>query len=66
MSKIYKLKLLQDKIKIINNKYPNLNYGACGTFSYYLSETLDKLGIDNQIVYIKEKIKLLDFIQMIT
>lgn len=50
-----KLGLLQNQIKSINDKFEKINYGGCGTFSYYVSEILDKYGIDNQIVYLEEK-----------
>jgi hypothetical protein len=45
---------LKGKISEINNKYPNINYGGCGTFSYHLHKVLkDKYDIDTEIVYIK-------------
>jgi hypothetical protein len=38
----------------LNEKYPNINYGGCGTFSYHLYKVLkDKYNIDTEIVYIK-------------
>jgi len=43
------------KIKEINSKYPMIDFGGCGTFSYHLSEKLDSENIPNQIVYIPEK-----------
>ena len=43
-----------DKLHTINDKYPNINYGGCGTFSYYLSKNIkDKYNIDTEIFYIK-------------
>lgn len=46
---------LLTEIKKINNKYPLIDWGGCGTFSYHLSEKLNSLGIENQIVYTLEK-----------
>jgi hypothetical protein len=40
-----------------NQKYPNINNGGCGTFSYHLSNILSKYGINNEIVY-KEEINV--------
>ena len=38
----------------LNNKYPNINYGGCGTFSYHLHKALkEKYNINTEIVYIK-------------
>lgn len=49
-----KVSNIVDKIKLINNKYPSINYGGCGTFSYYLNKVLkDKYNLDSEIVYIK-------------
>jgi hypothetical protein len=43
---------LQQEILKINDKYPNINYGGCGTFSYHLHKTLkDKYNIDTEICY---------------
>ena len=45
-----------DKLPTINDKYPNINYGGCGTFSYYLSKNIkDKYNIDTEIYYIKSE-----------
>lgn len=49
------LEKMLSEIKKINNKYPKIDWGGCGTFSYHLSEKLNKLNIKNQIVYIPEK-----------
>lgn len=46
---------LLEEIEKINNKYPKIDWGGCGTFSYHLSEKLNKSNIRNQIVYIPEK-----------
>lgn len=46
---------ISSEIKKINHKYPMINWGGCGTFSYYLSEKLNNENIPNQIVYIPEK-----------
>jgi len=41
-------------IEHINQKYPSINYGGCGTFSYHLSKLLhEKHGIKSEIVYIE-------------
>jgi len=41
------------KIQEINKRYPNINYGGCGAFSYYLHQTLKKkYGQEVSIVYI--------------
>ena len=50
-----KLGLLQNQLNLISSKFPKINYGGCGTFSYYVSEILDKHNINNQIVYFEEK-----------
>ena len=50
--KIKKYHLLK-KIKKINTKYPNINYGGCGYFSFYLhNHLLEKYNINTEIVYI--------------
>jgi hypothetical protein len=50
------LNSLEKQILHINQKYDNkIDWGGCGTFSYYLSDTLDRNGIPNQIVYIEEE-----------
>lgn len=49
------IEILLPEIKKINNKYPKIDWGGCGTFSYHLSEKLNKLNIKNQIVYTPEK-----------
>lgn len=46
---------ISSEIKKINHKYPMIDWGGCGTFSYFLSEKLDSEKIPNQIVYIPEK-----------
>src|ERR1035437_2719513 len=47
------LNFLNEKIQLINSKYPNINYGGCGTFSYHLSEHLEKkYNLKSEIVYI--------------
>ena len=46
---------LLPEIEKINTKYPKIDWGGCGTFSYHLSEKLNKLNVKNQIVYIPEK-----------
>lgn len=46
---------LLSEIQYLNNKYPNIDWGGCGTFSYYLSEKLNNMNIPNEIVYIPEK-----------
>lgn len=44
---------LRQEILKINEKYPNINYGGCGTFSYHLHKTLkDKYNIKTEICYI--------------
>lgn len=44
---------ISHKISIINNKYKNIEHGGCGTFSYYLHQSLKiNYGIDTEIVYI--------------
>lgn len=44
---------LRQEILKINTKYPYINYGGCGTFSYYLQKTLkDKYNIDTEICYV--------------
>jgi len=50
-----KLIILQKNLSEINQKYHHIDYGGCGTFSYYVSEILDKHNIKNQIVYLEEK-----------
>lgn len=41
-------------IKLLNDKYPNIDYGGCGIFSYYLSKILlDKYNINSEIFYIE-------------
>jgi hypothetical protein len=53
MKKFKKYHLLK-KIKDLNSKYPNINYGGCGYFSYYLhSHLLEKYNINTEIVYIE-------------
>lgn len=49
------IEILLPEIKKINNKYPKIDWGGCGTFSYHLSEKLNELNIKNQIVYTPEK-----------
>ena len=57
MTDVYiKIRKLRKQIKLLNNKYPNINNGACGTFSYYISKVLDKYDIKHDIVYSKEEI----------
>lgn len=46
---------LLEEIEKINNKYPKIDWGGCGTFSYHLSEKLNNLNVKNQIVYVPEK-----------
>ena len=46
---------LLPEIEKINIKYSKIDWGGCGTFSYHLSEKLNKLNVKNQIVYIPEK-----------
>lgn len=46
---------LISEIEIINNKYPKIDWGGCGTFSYHLSKKLNELSIENEIVYLPEK-----------
>lgn len=44
---------LKYKINEINEKYPNINYGGCGTFSYYLYKVLkEKYDVNTEIVYV--------------
>jgi hypothetical protein len=43
------------EIQRLNQKYPKIDWGGCGTFSYYLSEKLTNMNIPNEIVYIPEK-----------
>lgn len=50
-----KLKCLQEQINLVKQNYERINYGGCGTFSYYVSEILDKYNIKNQIVFLEEK-----------
>ena len=50
-----KLKNLKNKLMEINHNHPKIDWGGCGTFSYYVSNVLDEIGINNQIVYIEEK-----------
>ena len=38
-----------------NRKYPDIDNGGCGTFSYHVSNLLDSYGIKNEIVYAEEK-----------
>lgn len=45
---------LADGISTLNQKYKNIDWGGCGTFSYYLSEKLNNMGINNEIVYVPE------------
>ena len=43
---------LMPSILNLNKKYPNINYGGCGTFSYFLHKTLkDKKNIISEFVY---------------
>ena len=38
----------------INQKYPHINFGGCGTFSYYLGSVIqEKFNIDPEYVYIE-------------
>ena len=38
----------------INQKYPDINFGGCGTFSYYLGSVIqEKFNIDPEYVYIE-------------
>ena len=49
------INLLRTQIEHLNNKYPKIDYGACGTFSYYLSEVLEQYNILHNIIYSVEK-----------
>lgn len=49
------IKSLESEIKKINHKYPMIDWGGCGTFSYHLSRKLDSENISNEIVYIPEE-----------
>lgn len=51
---LFGLNKLQQQINQINRKYTNINYGACGIFSYYLSIVLENNKIINRIVYTPE------------
>lgn len=45
---------LKSKIENINCKFPNINYGGCGTFSYHLQKVLShKYNVSTEIYYIK-------------
>lgn len=47
------INLLADRISNINQKYSSINYGGCGTFSFYLNKSLkENYNIDTDIVYI--------------
>ena len=47
---------LERQILNINSKYDNkIDWGGCGTFSYALSEVLDKNSIPHEIVYVPEE-----------
>ena len=49
-----KIRYLQEQIDLIKQKYEKIDHGGCGTFSYYISEILDRSGIENQILYLEE------------
>jgi hypothetical protein len=42
-------------INYLNRKYPQIDWGGCGVFAYYLSNLLDINGIPNQINFVPEK-----------
>jgi hypothetical protein len=47
------LNYLKHRVFEINNKYPNINYGGCGTFSYHLYQVLkNKYNTIAEIVYV--------------
>ncbi len=49
-------KKINDSLNFINKKYPHINYGGCGLFAYYLSETLEhKYDFETEIFYIPYK-----------
>ena len=50
-----KLKILQNRIAELNKIHPKIDWGGCGTFSYYISDILDKNNIKNEIIYVIEK-----------
>lgn len=51
MNKLVIAQHIAAKISHINNKYKNINYGGCGTFSYYLYHALKiNYDIDSEIV----------------
>lgn len=44
---------LKIKIEELNNYFPNINYGGCGTFSYHLNKVLkDKYAIESNLYYL--------------
>lgn len=49
-----KLGILHTNLLSIKDRYEKINHGGCGTFSYYVSELLDKYNIENEVVYIEE------------
>jgi hypothetical protein len=41
-------------LPIINQRYPNISYGGCGTFSYHLGNSIqEKFNIEPEFVYIE-------------
>jgi hypothetical protein len=50
-----KLDKIKNSILPLNKIHNKINYGGCGTFSYYLSSKLEELHIEHKIVYLKEK-----------
>lgn len=46
---------INKNLPTINDKYPNISFGGCGTFSYYLAQNLkDKYNINTEFIYIKD------------
>lgn len=53
MKQIQTIQAILKGIQSINNHIPFIEYGGCGTFSYYLHNHLkDKYNIDSEIVYL--------------
>jgi hypothetical protein len=48
------IQTILEKLPEINNKFANINYGGCGTFSYHLYNNIkQKYNIEPEIYYIK-------------
>jgi len=47
--------ILISKLKVISDSVDNINNGGCGFFALYLSDYLDKVNIQYDIVYVRDQ-----------